>query len=128
MNSLNGNIGVFYANSAVRIEDIQDGTTQTILIGEAERFDTLKTANAVRPDEQRASDGWAWGGPSTMFSTLEGPNKRLSYEFPGGSHDGNILQVAMADGSARPISESIGEQVFRRLGNHSGGLPAGGGF
>lgn len=127
LNSLNGNIGCFYANSAVRLDDIKDGTSQTIMIGEGERFDLLRTANIVRTDEQKASDGWAWGGPSTMFSTLEGPNKRLSYEFPGSSHP-SIVQVGMADGSARPISENIGEQVFRRLGNISGGLPAGAGF
>ncbi|MCA9013626.1 MAG: DUF1559 domain-containing protein, partial [Planctomycetaceae bacterium] len=127
MNSLNGNIGMFYANSAVRIDDIQDGTSHTILVGEAERFETLKIAAAIRTDEQRASDGWAWGGPATLFSTLDGPNKRKSYAFAGSAHDG-IVQVALADGSARQVSENIGIQVWQRLGNASQGVAPGAGF
>ena len=130
MNSLNGNMGMFYANSAVRIDDVADGTSQTILVGEAERFgpDVMKNlAAAGRTDFQRASDGWAWGGPSTMFSTLEGPNKRISFEHAGSSHTGYV-QVALVDGSVRQVSENIGEMVWRRLGNRSQGVAPGGGF
>ncbi len=130
MNALSGNLGMFFANSSVRIADVSDGTSHTILIGEAERFggDVMKNlAAAARTDFQRASDGWAWGGPSTMFSTLEGPNKRQFWEFSGSSHPG-LVQVALVDGSARAISENIGEQVWQRLGNRAQGVAPGGGF
>lgn len=130
LNATNGNVGILYANSSVRIDDVTDGTSHTVLVGEGERFgrDVMKNlADALRTDQQRASDGWAWGGPATLFSTFEGPNKRKSYEQSGSSHPG-IVQVALADGSARQISENIGEQVWRRLGNRAQGVAPGGGF
>lgn len=127
-NSLNANIGVFGVNSAVRIDDMKDGTSHTIMVGEAERFGpALKLAPALRLPTQRASDGWAWGGSATLFTTLQGPNKKQFFFSAGSAHDG-IVQVAMGDGSARGISESISEVVFQRLGNHSQGIAPGAGY
>jgi prepilin-type N-terminal cleavage/methylation domain-containing protein len=116
------NIGMFYANSSVRMGDIKDGTTQTIMIAEAERFETLKILPQNRTLYQIASDGWAWGGPATLLSTFDGPNKRLNYAFAGGPHD-DVIQVGLADGSARPVSQSIGLNIWQGLGNISGGIP-----
>ena len=123
-NQTGGNAGVFYANSAVRIGDIKDGTSQTILVGEAERFESLngKILPANRAPIQFASDGWAWGGPATLFSTFEGPNKRTNYALAGGPHD-DVIQVALADGSVRVVTQSIGLNVWQSLGNASGGVP-----
>lgn len=117
--------GVFGVNSSSRIETIRDGTSQTILLAEAERFEGYRVNNQLavtRTFEQFASDGWAWGGPATMFSTYQAPNKLESFEYAGGPHE-NGVQVAMADGSARMISESVSLQVWRRLGTRSGGQP-----
>ncbi|MCH2204071.1 MAG: DUF1559 domain-containing protein, partial [Fuerstiella sp.] len=72
--------------------------------------------------EQFASDGWAWGGPATMFSTYQAPNKLEDFQYAGGPHE-NGVNVAMADGSARMISESVDLRVWRRLGTRSGGQP-----
>lgn len=121
-NQLPGNLGVLYPNSSVRIADIGDGTTQTIMIAEAERFSGMKVPRIPGDVRQIASDGWAWGGPSTLFSTLDGPNKKLIYEYAGSSH-GDIIIVGLADGSARPVSQSIGLTVWQALGNTSGGIP-----
>lgn len=119
-NQLPGNLGILYPNSAVRIADIQDGTTQTIMIAEAERFNAMKVPRTA--PNQIASDGWAWGGPSTLFSTLDGPNKKLFYEYAGSSH-GDVIVVGLSDGSARMVSQSIGITVWQALGNISGGIP-----
>lgn len=116
------NVGMFYANSSVRMGDIKDGTTQTIMIAEAERFEVLKLLPQNRQPQQFASDGWAWGGPATLLSTLQGPNKRLHYAYAGGPHD-EVVQVGLADGSARPVSQSIGLSVWQSLGNIAGGVP-----
>jgi prepilin-type N-terminal cleavage/methylation domain-containing protein len=120
-NQVNNNTGVFYTNSAVRMGDIKDGTTQTIMISEAERFSELKQPN-LRTVTQRASDGWAWGGPATLFTTLDGPNKKLFWDYAGSSH-GDLCMVGLADGSSRPVSQSIGLTVWQSLGNTSGGVP-----
>ena len=127
-NTLSGNIGVFYANSATRIGDIGDGTSHTILVSEGERFgNTMKLAPAARTVFQRSSDGWAWGGAATLFSTLEGPNKRQFFEFAGSDHAG-LVHAALADGSVRGVSENIGIQVWQRLGNASQGVAPGAGY
>ncbi len=121
-NQRGANIGMFYSNSSVRMGDLKDGTTQTIMIGEAERFETLKLLPQNRSIYQIASDGWAWGGPATLFSTFDGPNKRLNYAFAGSPHD-DVCLVGLADGSARPVTQSIGLNIWQALGNISSGIP-----
>ncbi len=120
-------MGVFGVNSSTSIESIRDGTTQTIMIGEAERFEGLRARDqliSTRMFEQFPSDGWAWGGPATMFSTWKAPNKLEHFEAAGGPHE-NGVQVGLADGSARMISEAVSLQVWRRLGNVTGGFATG---
>lgn len=120
-NQISGNIGIFNTNSATRMGDIKDGTTQTIMLAEAERFSGLKQPN-LRTFDQIASDGWAWGGPATLFTTLDGPNKKLYWSYAGSSH-GDICMVGLADGSSRPVSQDIGLSVWQALGNMTGGVP-----
>ena len=52
------------------------------------------------PNEQHliSSDGWAWGGPATMFSTRNTPNKAFHFDNPGSDHSGGIMQAGFADG------------------------------
>lgn len=123
--------GIFGVNSSTSIESIKDGTTQTMILAEAERFEQIGNQigdqlgqQFVRTFEQYASDGWAWGGPATMFSAFRAPNKLITFEAAGGPHE-NGVQIALADGSARMVSESISLQVWQRLGSASSGLPTG---
>ncbi|MEQ9409012.1 MAG: DUF1559 domain-containing protein [Fuerstiella sp.] len=127
---LNHRAGIFAPNSSINLSAITDGTTQTIMVAEAERFEgtTPEYRNAFADGRRIPSDGWAWGGPATMFSTFRPPNRKEWFEAAGSPHDNNTIQVAMADGSARSISESIGLDVWQRLGSMSEGIPAGAGF
>lgn len=120
-------MGVFGVNSSTSIESIQDGTSQTIIVAEAERFESLvidADLGQTRAFEQTASDGWAWGGPATMFSTFRPPNKLETYEAAGGPHE-NGVQIGLADGSARMIGENISVAIWKKLGTASGGFPVG---
>lgn len=127
---LNHRQGVFAPNSSTNMSAILDGTTQTILVAEAERFDGTRPEyrNAFQDGRRIPSDGWAWGGPATMFSTARPPNKKEWFEAAGSPHDNNTIQVAFADGSATGVSESIALEVWQRLGSMAEGVPAGGGF
>ncbi|HAV32902.1 MAG TPA: hypothetical protein DC058_23125 [Planctomycetaceae bacterium] len=120
-NQLSFNTGIFTVNSSVRFGDIKDGLSQTIMISEAERFEGLRVPNQ-RTVDQVASDGWAWGGPATLFTTLDGPNKKLFWGYAGSAH-GDIIMVGLADGSGRTVTKSIGLPVWQNLGNISSGIP-----
>src|SRR5262249_48620574 len=51
--------GIFFINSAVRISDISDGTSNTFMFGERNRIDPTYLALAMTQDFQGRS-GWAW--------------------------------------------------------------------
>ena len=118
--------GVFQPNSSTNLAAISDGTSQTILVAEAERFDNTlpEYRNAFTDGRRIPSDGWAWGGPATMFSTFRAPNKQEWFEAAGSPHPDNTIQVAMADGSATAVSESIALVVWQQLGSMAGGIQA----
>lgn len=118
----NSRSGVFGVNSSTRIADMSDGTTQTIMVAEAERFDDTRSEYRNAPADTRRipSDGWALGGPATMFSTFRAPNKKEFFESAGGPH-GSIVQVLLGDASARAVSTSVDLRVWQRLGTKAEG-------
>ncbi len=112
-------IGIFSVNSATRMGDIKDGTSNVIMAGENQK---LVFPGVI--DNLRSRDGWAWGGAATLFSTREGPNKALSIAGPGSDHE-TISHFAFADGSVRGISDNIDGFLFANLGNMSNNIPVG---
>jgi hypothetical protein len=70
-----------------------------------------------------SSDGWAWGGAATLFSTLNPPNKPYTFDTPGSDHTGGIFQVGLGDGSCRAISQNINLTTFNNLGCMASGVP-----
>jgi prepilin-type N-terminal cleavage/methylation domain-containing protein/prepilin-type processing-associated H-X9-DG protein len=132
------NNGVLFLNSAVRFEDITDGSSQTIFVGE-------KLNNA--PDE-----GWASGTRASLRNSGSGVNQTATAPLPGpgsGDDDDGDSQVAGAraasatdtlsyvggysarhpgganfafgDGSVRFLKNSINRRVFRLLANRADG-------
>lgn len=122
----NSQIGVFGVNSSTRIADMSDGTSQTIMVAEAERFEgtTADFRNNTGDTRRIPSDGWAFGGPATMFSTRRAPNKQEFFESAGGPHDDNI-HILLGDGSARGASSSIDLRIWQRLGSMGEGSNVG---
>jgi prepilin-type N-terminal cleavage/methylation domain-containing protein/prepilin-type processing-associated H-X9-DG protein len=120
------NHGMLFLNSQVRYADIFDGSSKTILLGEA----------LLRKD----SLGWISGTRATLRNTSSinvlGPNDRLSRSsqkdgveekssplFVGGfssMHPG-VANFSFADGSTHAISQTIDPTVFRLLGNRADG-------
>lgn len=132
--------GVFYVNSSVGIAEISDGPSNVIMVGEVLRLNgqfgigatpnpgtgtgnpTVPNSNIGNPLLQ-SSDGWAWGGPSTLFSARFGVNKGVHYDNAGSSHLGGIAQFLYADGSVKPISQNINLTTFQNLANIGNSVP-----
>ncbi|MCA8990646.1 MAG: DUF1559 domain-containing protein [Planctomycetaceae bacterium] len=134
--------GVFYRNSGTGIYDLKDGASHTLLLGERmspqfkdnyPRECCAATWYAVPPGAAYQSDNsgafqppWLVLGATKDTSNsslipLNGP--RASAPFSS-QHVGGI-QVVLADGSVRFISENIDHEQFRQLGEIAdGGLDA----
>lgn len=92
--------GIFNKDSAVRIEDVTDGLSQTLIAGEIAR---------ALP---------AWGDPEN-WRTIEGPlNKRLS-SF--GNAAGTGAYFLQGDGSVRFFSNKTSPEVLQRLATRNAG-------
>jgi prepilin-type N-terminal cleavage/methylation domain-containing protein len=115
------NNGLLFLNSKVRYSQIEDGSSQTILIGEI-----LGTPNNL---------GWASGTRSTLRNTgqvlnsdraLAGKPKFTEEENSlkvggfGSFHAGGAL-FGFADGSTRFISDNIQPELYRKYAHRSDG-------
>lgn len=123
-------IGIFGVNSNTAIRDITDGASNVIMVAERRVFDSTTPTNVnanANVNLRRSSDGWAWGGPSTLLSTRETPHTGNHFDEADSLHDG-VVQAALADGSVRQFSFSIDRRTWQNLGNRSQGSPVDIGF
>jgi type II secretory pathway pseudopilin PulG len=109
-------VGVFGVNSNTRIADIQDGTTNVVMVSERRLFKNLI------PNVRRSSDGWSFGGPATLFTTRNAPHLGQHFDEADSDHEG-IVHVLLGDGSVRGLSFNIDLRTWRNLGNKSQGTP-----
>ena len=124
-------IGPFSVRSKTKIAQIIDGTSQTLMFGEAPgsfgnnipddfsegRFNGYTQANA-----------WAgWGTMPTGFGldlaeeNVEGANFVTKWLYYGSMHTGDIVQFTFADGSVRTVSKDIDSSVYYSLSTMRGG-------
>ncbi len=130
--------GMFYGCSSVRIRDITDGTSNTLMIGES------FTDTYVKDGQQM--DYWAFGAPQTggwdcrpgdlggteysegLGSAVVPINSRLNPAIPGvlmemsfGSYHVGGAQFTLADGSVRFISQNVDLGLYRATASIGGG-------
>ncbi len=118
LHNFNPGLGLFWCNSRVRMRDIEDGTTQTFMIGEINR-----------DEPERRGGIWAgyfttgkYGGlvsatDNTADYVINGTNVfTFSSKHPGGA------QFLAVDGSSHFVSENIDGTTYERLGNRKDGL------
>lgn len=122
------NMGLLFLNSKVRYGDIVDGSSNTLLLGEA------------KPDED--SLGWASGTRATLRNTgheinAMGPDDwqadvmmeditdlpETVLNFVGGfsSHHAGGAHFCMGDGAVKFLTDRIDPELFRNLGNRADG-------
>jgi len=128
--------GIFgKVNFSTTIAEIRDGTSNTIMTGEMQRI-TATTPGT--PATVLSKDGWAVGGPATLFSTggmVTETNPIASaatggklfnnhyYISPGSDHAGGA-HFGMGDGSVHFIQDTIDADVFCLLGSMADKTPA----
>ncbi|HWL10125.1 MAG TPA: DUF1559 domain-containing protein [Planctomicrobium sp.] len=150
--------GIIFGNSRTRIGDIQDGTSQTMLMSEwtvgnpwvqvsGTSYQNCLSGQVPTPTVQTPWEpiGFSWlyaqGMQTWAFTTLLRPNDpvvklqqdqlcvqspwvgparfRASSEHTGGVH------TLLGDGGVRFVSDSIGTEVWHRLGNRADGVTTG---
>ena len=113
-------VGMFFANSSVKLRDIMDGSGSTFAMGETAHYLT-----PFRRQPERIT--WAWGAYWRGCRTTELPlNSRFgaTYTTPtcfsfNSMHEGGGFFV-MGDGAVRFISDSIDMTVYRSLSTIAG--------
>lgn len=114
--------GMFFLNSSVRYEEIPDGATNTIFIGE--KLDTETTLGWVSGTrETLRNTGSINGPPDRHLPPHQQPQNPMPANHVGGfgSYHSGGAQFALGDGSVRFISENIDPQAFKNLGNRADG-------
>jgi len=113
-----GNHGLLFLDSQIRFADIEDGSSNTLLIGE----------HFLDADDL----GWVSGTRSTLRNTsrVEQPRTNGQAEEPAsdplfvggfGSYHPGMSMIGMADGSTRALVNTVSPQVLHQLGHRSDG-------
>jgi prepilin-type N-terminal cleavage/methylation domain-containing protein/prepilin-type processing-associated H-X9-DG protein len=110
--------GIAYVNSKIRMEQITDGTSNTLLFAEKAH----NTNQSWIPTGYGCNPFFFVHHPSEGYFTTEAPPNYSGFNTraPEGPHNGGI-QAVMADGSVAWISDSITFSVFQAMSTRSGG-------
>lgn len=119
------NHGLLFLNSKIRYSEIYDGSANTILIAEAlTSRDGLGWVSGTRATLRNASKIEIGGPylPQPAGSTADPSETSGSLAVGGfGSYHPGGINVGLADGSTRFISQSIDAALLRQLGNRADG-------
>ncbi len=119
--------GVLYVNSRIGVEDIGDGTSHTLAVGEC-RLDPGPTGKrgAIWAGMRGASDNTLWLSDTVWWANAEpdwllnGPGEQaFSSHHPGGVH------FTFADGSVRFVADTIEGETLGLLAARNDGEPVG---
>ena len=112
--------GVLFLNSSVRFEQIRDGSTNTIFIGE--KLDRKVSLGWVSGTRETLRNTGSFEKPADRWEDQQNENPQPPNAVGGfGSYHTGGAQFVLGDGSVRFISLNINPEVFKHLGNRADG-------
>jgi prepilin-type N-terminal cleavage/methylation domain-containing protein/prepilin-type processing-associated H-X9-DG protein len=129
--------GIFFIDSSVRLSDITDGSSKTLLFGERRHEDAEfdRLGPDVLPGVAAMAEIGRWAyvaGPGAMANITLHTAAKINYQTPtaatqlddrvcafGSGHPGGA-NFAFADGSARFVAEELPLKVLQALGTRAG--------
>jgi prepilin-type processing-associated H-X9-DG protein len=117
------NHGVMYLNSRVRRDEIRDGASNTIFVGENCDGGLCGWASGTRATLRNTGTPIELlaGGTAAVPAGFAAANQNLLFVGGFGSYHSAGANFVFGDGSVHFISRSIDRQIFRRLGNRADG-------
>ena len=115
--------GISFEQSTIRKDDIADGLSQTLLLGEKYLGANLYGCGLDGADNENEYVGF---DDDIGRTTCEAPMRdRWGYAdwYPFGSAHPNAANFVLCDGALISVNYSVNAEVFRRLGTRAEGLP-----
>lgn len=112
-----------------RIADITDGTSNTIMVGEASQSASAQPSNTARMPVWGGGQGGGCNGTTGVGQTLRpvdsnyppSNGKTTSQDQAMGSQHVGGVQVLLGDGSVRFVSLNVSATTYYELGSRNGG-------
>jgi prepilin-type N-terminal cleavage/methylation domain-containing protein len=117
--------GVSFPRSEIKIAHIQDGASNTYLLGEKYLNPDNYTTGADGADNETMYNGYDNDTNRTVNAAFPPAVDTPGYA-PGdnfGSAHAGIFQMTFCDGSVHAISFAVDSEIHRRLGSRNDGLP-----
>lgn len=108
--------GVFFRNSRIRLNDIQDGSSNTMMIGE-------RSSNLAKATWTGAITGVDEAPALCLGSADHTPNDEHAHEEDFWSYHSQGVNFLFGDGSVHSIHNGIDPNVWQALATRSGGEP-----
>ena len=115
------NSGLLFLNSRITFAQIRDGASNTILAGEKTIVAGTSdlgwlsgTRSTLRNTGVRINQGWDQPSVKGGAGGLQAPSETSTSGFS--SHHGDLSSFLFADGAVKLLSQSVGLEMYSRLG------------